>query len=275
MKKIALFLSLIVLFSSCEEIPPEIPDLRIEGDRVVLMEEFSGGKCTPCADAAIILEEQLAIHGHRLVVVTVHTYTPANSAPYPGAKHDFRTEKGQELLNSFGVPLGIPTGVINRKQLDSDEDLFLGKNNWAGFIGSELAIAPKANLNISLELDADSRTIELEATVVPAENIPGEVKLTALITESHIIDKQASPGGVTDDWEHGHILRDFITSIGGESLGADLAAGVPITKSYSYTIPPEENDLWRMENLEIVAHISEITSDTKEVLQAAAVGISE
>ncbi len=275
MKNIFFLLALLSFFYGCNEIPPDIPEPPTGGDRFVLVEEFSGGSCVPCADAAIILEEQLAIHGEKLVVVTAHTLSLGQTAPYFGAKYDFRTEKGQALIEDIGLPLGLPSASIDRKLYEGEDDLQMRRDKWASTISSQLSDPAKANLNLELDFNQDNREISLDITIIPTDDIAGDVRLKALITESHIIDFQITPNGLVEDWEHNHILRDIITDVKGTIIGTDLSKGIPITQSFSYTVPAEDDGLWVADNLEVVVYLTENHADSREVIQAAHVKLKE
>jgi len=270
---IVIFISLLFL-SACEEIPPTIGGGDIEGERVVLVEEFSGGSCVPCATAALVLEEQLVVNEGKLIVVSMHVNEGGQSDPYPGAKHDFRTEKGTMVKGeiSTGAFSGIPAGSVNRVLFDGENDRLLRQDKWTGNIAAQRGDT-KMNVNIDYDYDTDSRALTLDVTMVPTQNISGEIKLKALITESHILDKQDTPNGLVEDWEHNHILRDYISSLDGRSLGNNLSQ--PLTETFTYSIPAEDNDLWVAENLEIVVFATEDTPEGQIVLQAATVKLME
>lgn len=269
MKKLLYLFFALSFFVSCEEIPPEIPEVDLSGDRVVLIEEFSGGKCVPCSAAAVILEEQAGIYGDKLVVVTIHSDFGGQYAPHPNAAHNFQTEDGKSVLQSIGLPLGIPSASVNRKMFPGDDDLHLGRDEWPNAIASEVSQAPKANVNLAADFDSNSRELSIVITVIPTENLEGEVRVNALISENNIIDWQASSPDDIEEWEHNHILRSYISPNNGESIGADLALGVPVEKTYTFQVPAEENGLWVAENLELVAFVTLEDSESKQVLQAA------
>ncbi len=69
-----LFLILPLFLFSCQEkiVPVEL--ITPDGDRVVVMEEYSGGSCVPCANAHSEIENLLGVYGENLIVITKHTF---------------------------------------------------------------------------------------------------------------------------------------------------------------------------------------------------------
>ncbi len=268
MKNIFFVFVSLLFVTACEEIPPTIGGGDIEGERVILVEEFSGTSCVPCADGAIILENELIENQGKLVVVTMHINEGGQSDPYPDSKHDFRTEKGTEVKGniSTGAFSGIPNASVNRVLFDGENDVLLRKDKWTGNIAAQRGDT-KMNINLDFDFNDATRELTLDVTMVPTQNISGEVKLKALITESHIIDKQDTPNGLVEDWEHNHIMRDYISTLSGTALGSNISQ--PLMESFAYTIPAEENDLWVAKNLELVVFATEDTPEGQVVLQAA------
>ena len=275
MRYLFILSAFLFLLASCDEIAPVIPDPPEGGDRVVLLEEFSGGSCVPCADAAAIVADISAQYGENFVPLTIHTFLGGTADPYPGSKYDFRTEDGQEILEFLGLPLGIPSGVINRKLHEGQSEFQAPKSKWNGIVQQAVEDEPGVNIGLNISYDPATRELEVLANIIPLSNISGDIRLLVVLAESHLIDKQAAPTGVVDDFEHNHILRDVITPTIGESLGNSLSNQVPVSSTVTFTVPPEENDWWVEGNLEVVAFVVNNQGDSKEVLQAASAHLVE
>jgi len=267
-KYISFLVGFVFLFISCDEIPPEIPQVVVAGEKVTLIEEFSGGSCVPCADAAVLLKEQLAIYGKNLAVVTYHTLTLGQTFPAPGAEYDFRTEDGQSVLEKLGLPIGIPSAAINRKKFEGEDGLVFGKSKWASRIADIQSEPLKTNMAMTVEYNTDSRDLKVDFTIIPTQPLAGDVSLVAVITESEIIDHQSTSAGLVEDFDHSHIFRALLSNINGESLGSNLAQGEVIEKTLTFTVPPEDG-LWVAEHLEVVGYITQELGDSREILQAA------
>ncbi|HMQ87763.1 MAG TPA: Omp28-related outer membrane protein [Flavilitoribacter sp.] len=272
MKKAAILLLFSVLFlTACEEAMNPLPIIRQDGERRVLVEEFSGGNCKPCSEAAGELANLQATYGENLVVVTLHTFLPTPQAsPAAGATYDFRIQKGTEVLNQIGIPTGIPAAGINRQPYgDGGSALIAPFSSWAGWIGEE--VKKDAALGMSLDIDYDpaGREAKFDVNMLPNEPLTGDLRLTVYITEGDIADKQLTEAGVVN-FTHQHILRDVISAPQGDNLATSLPAGQRVSRSFSYTVPAADNKgPWVAENCHIVAFVTlvDAASGRQEVLQ--------
>ncbi|MEZ5040773.1 MAG: Omp28-related outer membrane protein [Saprospiraceae bacterium] len=276
-KYLFILLFLCLCSFGCEEINNPIPSFQPNGARKVLLEEFSGANCAPCADAAQEIANLQSLYGENLVVVTMHTFLSSPQArPVADATYDFRTLEGTEILGFLGVPIGIPTGSVNRALFENEDDLLLNKTQWAGFIAQEISRAPEVGLTIEHSLEATSRVVNIMVRVVPNQDLSGDFRLSVLLTEDNITDKQLSPNGVIDDFKHSHILRSTVTPFDGLSIGNELFTGKAITRSFRVSIPTaNDGGPWDIGQLNIVAFatINDIDKGIRRVLQADEVSI--
>jgi hypothetical protein len=268
-KYIFLLLGAAFLFDACDEIPPVTKGSS--GTRTVLIEEFTGVRCVQCPAGSVAIQDLLALHGDRLVAVSIHAgdFSP----PYPNSQYDFRTEEGSQLINYLDVPFGYPSASIDRKLFPGQFDLQLGQGDWAGFISSELAIEPKLRINVEPSFDAGTRELKATVKLLVDETIPdADVRLSLMITESEIHDLQITPTSATPipDYTHRHVLRGMMTNWDGDPIGEPLTQGAVVEKNFTFTMPEE----WKEEHCEIVAFVS-LAGSSKEVLQAQQVPVIE
>ena len=268
-----IYLTLVALYTlSCEEVDTPIPSFQPSGERKVLLEEISGANCAPCADAAREIANLQALYGGNLVVVTMHTFLPTPQArPVEGATYDFRTIEGTEILDYIGVPIGIPTGSVNRELFDNETDRLLGKAQWPGYIAAEINRPPEVGLNIETSLESINRVVNIDVTIVPNQDLTGDVRLTVVLTEDNITDKQLSSAGVIEDFKHSHIMRSVITPFDGVSLGSSLISGKGITESFRISIPTADGGgPWDLNQLNVVAYVSlnDLSKGIRRILQA-------
>jgi hypothetical protein len=278
MKQNLLFLLLALLFAACSEIPPVITPFTGEPgntssdienqQRQVLIEEFTGVRCVQCPAGSAEIETLLAIHGERLVAVSIHAgdFSP----PFPQSLYDFRTPEGTALINFLGPPIAYPSAVVNRRKFEGKNSLILGRNDWAGFIEQEKALPPKVKIALEPKFNAGNRKLELEVKLYPQEDIlDPDIRISVMLTESGIVDYQETPGaGKVPDYVHKHALRKSITSALGDIVAETMASGAIITKNYSYTLP--EN--WNAEKMKAIAFVH-LGGNVKDVLQAIEVSV--
>lgn len=267
-----LFLGVALLSSACYEIPPVInpydgtpPDTTInieDQERQVLIEEFTGVRCVQCPAGSAEIETLLAIHGERLVAVSIHAgdFSP----PFPQSIHDFRTQEGDGLINLLGPPISYPSAVVNRRLFEGENDLILGRNDWAGFIEQEKAVSPRVKIALKPTFNELTRKLDVEVKLYPQETIAEtDVRLSLMLTESKIPDYQDTPEGKVSDYVHKHVLRDMLTSYLGDVVSEELVPGVTVTKNYSIDLPAE----WKEDDMKVVAFVH-LEGAVKDVLQA-------
>ena len=261
-----------MLFLGCEEVPPEVNFGAPTGlgDRVVVVEEFTGVQCVFCPPGAEEIENLLTLYPENLIAISVHNGFFAT--PVPGKNQfDFRTEDGNFLETFLGQPdKGYPSSVINRKEFPGEGSLHTPQPTWAGYVAQE--VAQEAVIGVNLTATYDPATRELRANVIgiAREDIDHPVRMTVLVVEDGIIDYQKDIRfGDVPDYEHKHVLRDIITTNPEGDMVAPngLLSGVNLSFEVT-TIIPEE---WKVEKCKVIAFAT--NADNKEILQADEIGI--
>lgn len=278
MKNIFITLVFIILvFSGCEEIMPTIPD-AVVSDRVVLIEEFTGVGCQNCPGGSVELGNLLEIYPNNLIAVSIHAgFFSKENKWHPDQRFDLRCEDGISLTEEYfgGEPFAYPSATINR-ELSTTNSLFVGLQQWPGKITSELEEETSAFLLIDHSYNSASRELTMDLFVDVIKDLPADVRLSIMITESDIVDYQLdinAPGdGWVSDYVHKHVLRDMITSFEGEDLSNGVTIrGSNIKNSFTYEVPAD----FVPENCEVIAFIHRNTTETREVLQAASAHLVE
>lgn len=279
-KNLLYFCTLLFLFASCEEVPIQINPIMGpmepmdtidigDQDRQVLIEEFTGVRCVQCPAGSVEIEDLLTIHGVQLIAVSIHA--GEFSPPHPDSDIDFTTTEGDQIINYLGNPIGYPSAVVNRKLFDGEFDLQLGKSLWAGYIGSEKLLPPKVRIGLLSEYNNDDRSLDLEVLILVDEMVDEtDVRLSVMITESGLVDRQTTPGGEDYEYVHKHALRGMMSTWDGNPLNGPLVTGEQIEETLSMTIP---ND-WDPANCSVIAFVH-LAGENKEVLQAVEVKMTE
>jgi len=254
------------LFFSCSEVQILIPDGPGPANgRILLIEEFTGVECARCAPASILLKSIAEDSEGAIVYYAVHGGFLAE--PHVESKYDFRNPAAYHLETS-NIFFGKPAASFNRVLPDNGETAKSLFNTWQPFIDAELAKKQVIEISMSTDYNATTRQVTVFVGVTLLEDIDGKVNLNMLITESHLIDPQDSPTTRILDFEHNHVVKSFLSSVDGDMVGINLKAEETINRTYSYTIPTEDNGEWTVENMEITAFV---TSEDRngEVQQAA------
>ncbi len=265
LKYIILAIVPILLFGCREErrvISPIVPG----GDRIILLEEFTGKGCSNCPKGSREIENLLSLYPENLVVVSIHAGFFANPDFFKIGEHDLRTEEGEALFDYLGPNSGYPAGVVDRTYFNGE--LQLTASAWAGYIGNEIEEDPLVEFQISRDYNGQDRTIRVSLNGRAKASVSGDLRASVMILENGIVDAQDDfeAGGVVEDYVHKHVLRDMLTKFDGESFATDLLVGEAFDLEFSGTIDPDWND----SRIDIVAFITNVKSGegTFEVLQA-------
>lgn len=258
--------------TSCEENRRVIEPFVPSGNRVVLLEEFTGKGCTQCPKGSREIENLLKIFPDNLVAVSIHAGPFANPASYPLlGTNDLRAPQSQDLFNLLSPVLFYPTGAVNRTPVSGDMQLSL--NQWASAISNHLETEPAIDLSIEKNFNPDTRELQVTVSGIGKQPVSGDIRLSIMLTESNIIDAQddLEAGGIVQDYIHRHVLRDMMTPSTGVTLFNSVATGQTFSQTFTTTIPAE----WNADNMEIVAFVSNVQGSSFPVLQAASIHVTE
>lgn len=271
MKKLV-FLFTIVIFFSCEENMPIVPEAPIiTTERKVMVEEFTGVACVGCPSGSAELELLLEQYGDNLVVVSIHTSD--FGSPLPTSQYDFRTQDAEEIADYLGRPAAYPSAVVNRKDFDGGAYFLQSdKTLWSGFISQELAGDPKLSVNITKEYNPTSRELEVRVSGIAKVDIIGELRLTIMVTENNIVDAQDVENvGIVDDYKHKHVFRATMTEPKGDPLVTDISTGDNYDKTYTMTLSED----WKIADCKVIAFVNLIDGQKKEILQVESAKVEE
>jgi len=145
----------------------------------VLIEDFTGYKCTNCPQASSELKTIEELYPGKVVGIAIHAGFFAQ--PSGDFITDFRTTEGNELADFF-EPEVFPIGMINRQGYP--QNILLSYTDWASIAGEQLLQAPTIDLSISEE----NNSVIIQARRLSESN--NSLKLVVCITEDGIIYKQ-------------------------------------------------------------------------------------
>ena len=280
LKHFIISLCAVVAFAACEVIPEgerSEPVVVGETRRVVLLEEFTGVRCTNCPSAARIAHDLLAEYPDNLVVVGMHgTNTGTYGEPFEG-EQDFRiSEVNEYFLAVGGTPTqGYPCGMVNRAVSDNAIDpdgILLNYDVWATEVVRALLVPPVADLYIERVDDASlpDSVVKVAVSVESLEAIDHQVSLVVELVEDGIIGSQVDDGVTNPNYEHNHVLRTVVNGTWGESVTMPEVGQTSTPREFEITI----RDPWVKDNCSVVAYI--YNSETRgDVMQAAILPLDE
>jgi hypothetical protein len=255
--------SILSLLPACEEKPLVIPELTV-GNKRILVEEVTGANCPNCPEGARELNAlQNQFGKENILIVSIHAGGNL-SAPITGSKFDFQTQDGYDLTSYIGTLFGLPCASINRIYDPIEETPFL-IGGWSARISQELDKDYGLGVFITNTYNESNRELDMKINIAPEVTIPGDLRLTVVITQDSIVDAQYDGQKLVPDYVHRHVLRDVVTKTDGDPLNVSLTANALITKLYSLKLP--EN--WDPKHCFVVAYVHKSQGNDKEILQAA------
>lgn len=241
---------------------PPIPEGK--DTRFVLLEDYTGIRCSNCPKAATMALNLKGVYGERLITVSIHAgyfATPING-------FDLRTEAG-DAYNAYFKISGNPQGVVNR--LPYDGKTFYGFNTW----GEAVAAIPEktfVGMDMKVDYSADSRAYSVSLDVTQYQlNAQESLDLLLWLVEDSITTPQIMENGKwADEYLQRHVLRAALNGTWGENtpLPSELGRPMKIEKS-GFTLPKAFNE----KNCSVVALLC--AKGSKEVIQVAEASLTE
>lgn len=233
----AIFLGMLLpIATSCDNIDEQdryIDTGEVEVERKVLLEEFTGQRCTNCPDAHRIIESLEEQYGDDLIVVSIHAGNFGISVKDGGLMQ----EEGNDYANRWDIS-AYPAGVVDRT------GLVMTMNQWATAIREDLLKPADFQLSLEAQLSEDGKRIEVFTTMVSPRALNGYLQLW--VVENGIVGFQIDNGTRLPDYVHNNVFRGCVNGLWGESI--PLKGNVVEYNSSEIAI----NDEWVVENLRIV-----------------------
>ena len=202
---------------------------------VVLLEDFTGQRCTNCPRATEVIEQLQETYGNNIVAVGIHggPLAFAGNAKSVGLK----TTTGDEYYNHWNLEYQ-PVGLVNRH-------FPVFYTEWAAAVKEELAKPAPLRLSGTAVL-ADS-TINIQ---INAEGVDGIVtgKMQVWLIEDSIQTLQLMPDGtINQEYIHNHVFRTAVNGTWGEDY--TVSEGETAQRTMTQVLQPD----WNSEHLSIVA----------------------
>ena len=274
MKKITFLLTFIVIaaiLACCDKIEGpylqydesvettvEFPELdKTAVYKKVLVEEFTGHRCTNCPEGHRLLATLSDTYGDTLVAVCVHAGSFAN--PTGKLPADFRTEEGTALYSDFNVG-ATPRALFNRSQFNGAYGVDMA--NWAQAIGQFSQQPAVAAVQMINEFANGTLTTHTKTTFLTGYD--QTVKLALYVIEDGIVSPQIDGGDTIVDYVHSHVLRGSLNGTYGTFISDNgtVAVDTGYTKSYQLSCAGKS---WDFARCSVVAILMD--AESREVLQ--------
>lgn len=242
--------ALALAFFSCDPVDEnerfgEVTD--INGETKVLVEEFTGQFCPNCPYGHDVLKNIKEMYGENAVIVGIH----AGDMAFADETYGLKTQEGDAYAKPWNVQ-NYPSAIVNRRSALMDD-----RSQWQGAVFKEALKAPSAKIQIEASLSEDGKSIDIKSHLT-SRNGERKVNYQLWITEDNIIALQQKGEDYIADYEHSHVYRATVNSVGGESVS--ISEGKDTELSHSVSL----NSKWNAKNLHVVGFIY----DNSGVLQA-------
>ena len=246
----------LTLAAGCNDIAENdrlIPVEKVEAQRAVLIEDFTGQNCVNCPRAHEVIELLEEQYGDAVIPVSIHAGgfgIPATNTRYTGLMQP----EGNTYNDMWGIQ-EWPMGLVDRVGGAITHD------KWAALVREELARPTDLILEASAVCPEGSDEIAIELTLKPSADIRGKLQLW--ITESGIVARQQDKElGRINDYVHNNVYRASVNGVGGEEIS--LKGMIHETMAFSQTLRKTDTETWVPANLTVVAFVY----DDNGVIQA-------
>jgi thiol-disulfide isomerase/thioredoxin len=247
-------------------------DVPAAESKRVLVEEFTGVKCTNCPSGAAIVKGLQTANPGRVVVVKMHSNFLAD--PIKVSDPDLRDKQADEIDIAFGTNGLKPNAIIDRTKNLADPNqvqYYSNKNSWSNVVTAQLSKSSPINLSCAGTLNAAKDSIELKTKIIFTSASTDTLAYSIYLIEDEIEATQDSFTTTTFEIQgyiHEEVLRKAVTPpVTGTPLptfAAGYEKGRVIDRIVSFSVPAK---VLNKQHLRVVAFIHK--QNKGEVLQAS------
>ncbi len=240
MKKPILIILLINLFfwMGCDQIdPPYIEENSELAQRTVLIEKFTGHKCSNCPEATRKVNELKDFYGENLISIAIH---PGDLIEFTGTDdnypYDFTTNSSDTIATDMGA-IFLPLGTINRINGGISNRCFT-KDEWGLEINNLLynsdgnPLPKNFDIEINTFFNEITKQINIETNISVLNNLDNNYNLCIIIVEDGIIAPQIDGTEYVENYKHNDIYRCAVNSTYGENINDFSFVGLEGQSAY-------------------------------------------
>lgn len=235
--------AIIIGASSCSNIDEDERYIYVkpaEIGRSVLIEDFTGQKCSNCPTANDVIKSIQEEYGEdNVIAVGIHS----GPLGFKGNSKNIglMTDTGNEYYNSHDIP-SQPYGVINRKQESSRSA------EWGTLVYDEIQKTAPVSITVENAYTVSTHTATIDVSMLGIDGVSG--KLQVWVVEDSIVAMQTlADASVSYDYVHNHVFRAAVNGTWGEDV--TVAEGSTVNKQYTLTL----DEKWVAGNVSVVAFV--------------------
>lgn len=247
-------------------------------DKSVLIEDFTGVKCSNCPDAAKKIKEIKEKYPRRVVSLGIYSGADVFTVPKKDySKYDFRTQDGNNIAALLGASGNLPEGSVDRVFFPGEPAITTNRFVWGGNTDIRLQEASPLNIDISVQRHDEDSLIFIVRVIYHTEVSDDVNFINVYLAEDGIVDYQYDIiEGDIKDYLHDHVFRDNLTATGGDSLvvlgnANPYVAGRVFQRRFVVPVKKDQTDEefktgWKFEKLSVVAFVTRRRADDFEVI---------
>lgn len=225
-------------------------------NKVAVIEEFTGVRCSNCPDGHTTLASILTSNPGQAIGIGYHPSNSSYTSPYTG-NPDFR----RSYLDAFyttpfcGSSRFMPSAFINRREWSTGEKIS-SRTIWSSSATSIMGESSPLNVGLYAEYDASTNTLDVTVEVYFTADVSDNVFLYVALAENNLVAEQSNGGS---NYIHYHVFREALASEQwGESITGTTTTGSLFTQTYSFD---NATAAYIMGNCEVSAFVRNATDE--------------
>lgn len=236
----------------------------------ILLEDYTGHKCTQCPAAATIaigLEENTSLN---VIVASIHASSDGAFQSTDNLfTNDYQTQAGDTYVSQMSGFVGNPQGMINRNNESFDGTVWYYPANWENAINNELSNSLNANIQLQYNYYPGTNGLYVHTETSFLNTMTGNYHLMIYLIRNDVVSPQKlNNGDIDTNYHHHAILSDNLNGTWG-SLQIDSIAYQDsiIYNNFTYKLPnPLTDSTYKIDNLSLITYL--FNRDTYRIEQA-------
>ena len=237
-------------------------------NRNVLIEDYTGHRCTNCPAAAEIASYLETDNPGKVFVASIHA-SPDGSFQQvvpPEFITDFTTDAGTNYTTAMPGFLGNPMGTINRIDEGLGNTVWYFDTDWVLATSNALLAPLQVNMQVQHNYFPSTNAIFVHTETEFVSELEGTYNVILyLIRDTVIAPQELNTGVAEEEYHHHSVLTDNINGTwGSQMVSGTVAAGEKFYNDFSYQIPTTDST-FTIDNLSVISYVC--NRETYEILQ--------
>ena len=236
----------------------------------ILLEDYTGHKCTNCPAAAQIAKSLEDDSIKNVIVASIHASSDGSFQETDSLfLNDYRTDAGDEYVSEMIGFLGNPMGTINRNSQGLSGSVWHLATEWINGVNNEINKPLIANIQIKKNYFESTNGLFIHTETSFLSSVSGDFHLIIYLIRNDIVSPQKFDAGVVDtNYHHHSVLSDNINGTWGTLIndGGLADENTIVYNNFTYELPdPSLFPTFKIENLSLIAYLCD--RNTYEVIQ--------